>query len=282
MKPIIRVALAAGAAMAALTPVLANHSWGNYHWARNGRELPLTINRAITSQWTASVGTAIADWEKSRKLALTARNAGAINRKACEPILGEVLVCNDGWGRRGWLGIATIYISGTHIIAGTTKLNDSYFDLPFYNTPAWRALVACQEIAHDFGLDHQDETFGNFNLGTCMDYTNAPSGGIFNGFNYGPSNEHPNKHDYDQIATIYSHDDGTAAAATNFGFREVGKPAAPTTGLASSGVSPAEWGRAIRTDREGRPNVFEKELGPGKKMITHVFWAIGEGPGRSN
>ncbi len=34
----------------------------------------------------------------------------------------------------------------------------------------------CQEIGHDFGLDHQDENFNNPNLGTCMDYTNDPLG----------------------------------------------------------------------------------------------------------
>ena len=60
--------------------------------------------------------------------------------------------------------------------------------------------MICQEIAHDFGLDHQDENFSNPNLGTCMDYTSDPEGP--------PSNEHPNQHDYDQLESIYSHLDG--------------------------------------------------------------------------
>jgi hypothetical protein len=59
----------------------------------------------------------------------------------------------------------------------------------------------CQEIAHDFGLDHQDENFNNPNLGTCMDYTSDPDGP--------PSNEHPNQHDYDQLESSYSHVDKT-------------------------------------------------------------------------
>ncbi len=49
----------------------------------------------------------------------------------------------------------------------------------------------CQEVGHTLGLDHQDEVFDNPNLETCMDYTNDPS-----------TNQHPNAHDYDQLATI--------------------------------------------------------------------------------
>ncbi|MEP7130556.1 MAG: hypothetical protein ABI770_05450 [Sphingomicrobium sp.] len=93
------------------------------------------------------------------------------------------------------------------------KLNDTYFNSAQYNTPAWRNLVSCQEVGHTYGLDHQDETFDNYNLGTCMDYTNAPSGGVVGGFNYGPSNVAPNAHDYSELSTIYSHLDSTTTVA---------------------------------------------------------------------
>jgi hypothetical protein len=83
---------------------------------------------------------------------------------------------------------------GTHITQAYTKMNDTYFDTAQYNTTAWRNLVMCQEIAHAFGLDHQDEDFNNANLGMCMDYTKVPS-----------TNQHRNRHDYDQLVTIYSH-----------------------------------------------------------------------------
>ena len=277
-KSLFRVALVAGAAAVAFTPAIATHSWGGYHWATTGSGLSLKVNTAVTSQWTSSVGTAISDWDSSRTLALTAQSAAGINTKKCIPIAGQALVCNDAYGRRGWLGIASIWLSNGHIVQATTKLNDSYHDFAPYNSPEWRALVACQEIGHDFGLDHQDETFGNVNLGTCMDYTNAPAGGVYNGFDYGPGNEHPNKHDYDELKIIYSHDDGytSATASTNFGIRQVG--ASPPAAAAGIGDSPAEWGRAIHKDGQGRPDVFVKDLGPGKKALTHVFWAIGEGP----
>jgi hypothetical protein len=275
MKMLHRVVLAVGAAAVALMPALATNSWGGYHWAGDGRNLELTVNRANTAQWTTAVSGAIADWEKSRELSFTSKNVSGVNTKRCPPIAGQILVCNDAYGQRGWLGLATIWLSSGHIVQGLTQLNDTYFNMAFYNTDAWRALVACQEIGHDFGLDHQDENFNNVNLGTCEDYTNAPAGGVYNGFDYGPSNEHPNAHDYDQISLIYNHDDGytSATAGTNFGIRQVGQR---PLGTEPPGLSMAEWGRAVGTDAQGRPNEFVKDLGAGQRMVTHVFWAVGE------
>lgn len=34
-----------------------------------------------------------------------------------------------------------------------------------------------------------------------------------------------------------------------------------------------QWGKAIGVDGTGRPNLFELDLGGGKKVITHVLWA---------
>lgn len=274
MKGIFRITLMVGAALAALSPAAADHSWNDYHWAGDGTTLSLNVNKAITSQWTVAVDTAIADWEQSTELSLTGQVAPAMTDvRRCSPITGQILVCNYAYGKRGWLGIATIWLSNGHITQATTKLNDSYHKFAPYNSKAWRALVACQEIGHDFGLAHQDENFSNTNLGTCMDYTNSPVGP--------PSNEHPNTHDYGQLSIIYEHDDGftTSTSATNFGIREFGKPVPhEPVGEAPAGDSPAEWGRAIHFDGLGRPDVFERDIASGRKMITHVFWAIGEGP----
>src|SRR3990167_937294 len=74
----------------------------------------------------------------------------------------------------------------------------------------------CQEVGHIFGLNHQDENFGNENLGTCMDYTSDPSGTLADPDQL--SNEHPNQHDYDQLGIIYSHFDSfTSALNSVFG-----------------------------------------------------------------
>jgi hypothetical protein len=280
MKTFRRVALVAGTAILALTPASANHSWGGYHWAGDGQNLTLKVNTAINAtKWGSSVGTALSDWNQSNELTLNTQTSSR-DPKKCSPIAGQILVCNAAYGRRGWLGIASIWLSSGHISQATTKLNDSYHDSAPYNSAAWRALVSCQEIGHDFGLDHQDETFNNYNLGTCMDYTNAPDGGVVNGFNYGPANRHPNAHDYEELGIIYNHDDGftTATASTNFGIRQVGRAVPQTPPSAGIGDSPAEWGQAIHRDSLGRPDMFIKDYGNGHRALTHVFWAIGEGP----
>ena len=275
MKIMSRAALAAAVAVGAIVPASANHSWGNYHWARSGT-LSLKVNTAVTSAWASYVDVAInTDWDGRSVLELTAQPASASLAKKCSPMTGQLLVCNAAYGQRGWLGIATIWTdTQQHITAATTKLNDSYYgSTSRYNTPAWRRLVACQEIGHDFGLAHQNEIFTNVNTGSCMDYTNAPAGGVLNGFNYGPSNEHPNAHDTEQLNSIYNHSDSysTNTASTNFGIRQVGKPVPEA--LPSPGDSPAEWGSPIHHDEHGRPDQFVRRLSSGGRMITHVLWA---------
>jgi len=256
MKMFHRVALAAGAAVIALVPASANHSWNGYHWASDGTPA-LKVNTAITSQWNSSVGTAISDWNRN-PLSLTSATK-AVDPKKCSPIAGQILVCNAAYGKRGWLGIASIWLSNGHISQATTKLNDSYHNSAPYNSAAWRALVACQEIGHDFGLDHQDENFNNANLGSCMDYTSDPDGP--------PSNEHPNQHDFDQITTIYSHLDSTTTVGA---LLPQGAPSAMSD-LSLDG--PGQWGRLVSSTRNGRGQTYELDFGRGHKIVTHVFWA---------
>lgn len=277
-------------------PAAAYNQWGNYHWSTSGNGLTLRIERQITaSLWETYFNDSVGDWNASGKLNLTGATANlGVDPKQCSPISGKALVCNDAYGFRGWLGIATIWANGDHITQATTKLNDSYFNTSTYNHPDWRELVACQEIGHDFGLDHQDETFDNVNLGTCMDYTNAPSGGIVGGFNYGPPNLDPNSDDMATLDFMYSHDDTAGggggggkpcnpkspkcnAGQDAFTFREVGKP------LASEAVTDSgQWGQAIAFDRQGRPDTFQLDLGNGKRKLTHVFWVPGYRPSAAN
>ena len=282
---ISRLAAIAAISIATLSgPVLANNWWGGYHWATTGTGLDVKVNSALASPsaWSSYVDGALTGWDVSNALTLGSVHTSSSSPKTCSPIAGEILVCDAAYGQRGWLGIATIWNdSKGHISQATTKLNDSYFSQAFYNTPAWRKLVACQEIGHDFGLDHQDVTFTNVNLGTCMDYTNAPGGGFYNGFDYGPSNLTPNTHDYDELGIIYlsvnSNDGYTTArpsTSTNFGIRNFGKAPPLPPSAAPIGDSPEEWGRAIHTDANGRPDQFVKDLGQGQQAITHVFWAL--------
>lgn len=290
-KFIARVALASVATLAIGSPALAEHPWGTYHWSKGSTALTIKVGDNVDDRWQVYLERAMAGgarvnpndeygpngdgWNDTNEIE-SPIVAGATSPKRCNAAAGRIEVCNARYGRTGWLGVAGISISGGHITSGYTKVNDTYFDTASYNKPEWRMMVMCQEIGHDYGLGHTDEAFGNYNDGTCMDYTNQPAGGMYNGTNYGPSNEYINQHDKDQIATIYAH---THQSTTDFGERNVGKPAgtAAELGIDGSGNGPADWGRAVGFDAQGRPNVFEKAEA-GRKIITHVFWAIGEGP----
>jgi hypothetical protein len=238
----------------------ANHRWGGFHWARTTNPFILVLGDDVSSAWDWYLSVASYDWSFSSVLNTTIVNGGA-NPSTCGPTSGRVEVCSSTYGNNGWLGLAQIWLSGRHITQAVAKMNDTYFNTPTYNTQGWRHLVMCQEIGHTFGLDHQDEIFGNTNLGTCMDYTNDPDGP--------PSNEHPNQHDYDQLDTIYKHLDRN----TTVGQTANNMPPAASE-IDFSG--PGQWGRLIRSTNGGRTELFELDFGGGHKVFTFVIWAEGE------
>ncbi len=271
------VVLGVLAGVAALSGSAANatHSWGNYHWARTSNSFVLNLGDNVSSAWDSYLGGASSDWSASSVLDTSIGAGGTNNTKGkytpknCVPTSGRVEVCSAKYGANGWLGLAQIWVSGNHIVQGTAKVNDTYFNTAKYSPPAWKKLVMCQEISHTFGLDHQDETFNNVNLGSCTDYTNAPAGGVYNGFNYGPSNEHPNAHDFGQLEIIYAHLDSTAT---------LGQTTSSGSGKSSvfngvDGREVAEWGKSIRTSSDGKPSLFEGDLGNGNKGFTFVILA---------
>jgi len=229
----------------------ADHAWGTYHWARTANPFTLKMGDNLTSNWDPYLATAAADWSLSSVLDVTVVASGK-NPKTCRPTAGRGEVCNARYGSTGWVGIAQIWVTGTHITQGVVKMNDTYFNTKKYNTPAWRNLVMCQEVGHLFGLDHQDENTTNANLGTCMDYTNDPS-----------TNQHPNQHDYDMLETIYAHlDSSTTLSQTTAKGKNM-----------TISDDPREWGREIRRSRDGRASLYERDFGDGQKILTHVFWA---------
>lgn len=251
----------------------ASHSWGGYHWARISNPFTLKLGDNVSSTWDGHLLTAAADWDNGAELIYTDPATGATSTypdvlnltivpgtggSNCKSSTGTVQVCNRKYGFNGWLGIAQIWIdTNSHIVKGITKMNDSYFNTSTYNKPEWRQFVMCQEIGHTFGLDHQDENFNNANLGSCMDYTSDPS-----------TNQHPNAHDFEQLASIYGHSDSyeTAIAAATGGNGRAGP---------SFGQDGEDWGQAVRTDGKGRPSVFVKNENGGQK-ITWVYWANGQ------
>ena len=241
-------------------PSYADHWWGGYHWARTSNPFTVKLGDDVSAAWDYYLSIASDDWNFSTVLNTTIVDGGT-NPKRCRPTSGRVEVCTSTYGKNGWLGLAQIWVSGKHITQAVSKMNDTYFNTPTYNTPGWRQLVMCQEIGHTFGLDHQDENFYNANIGTCMDYTSNPLGP--------PSNEHPNQHDYDELEIIYSHFDGT----TTVGQTANNMPPAASE-IDFSG--PAQWGRSIRSTNSGRTELFELDFGGGHKVFTFVIWVEGE------
>ncbi len=225
------------------------HSWGDYHWARTSNPFNLKVGDNVTSAWDSYLNTTVGDWSQSTVLDMT--NVAGAAKGRCRGTAGRVEVCNDTYGNNGWLGLASISITGgTHITQGTVKLNDTYFNKPSYNTTAWRNLVMCQEVGHTLGLGHNDENFDNTPTGTCMDYSNDPT-----------PNQHPNTHDYDQLAAIYAHVDATTTLGQT------------TTAQGAAGESPAEWGHLMASSHSGQQETYVRDHGGGELTITFVTWA---------
>ena len=257
---------------------LAGHVWGDYHWGRTG-DYPfvLKLGDNVSGSWEQGnhLVTASDDWSQSVALD-TSVVSGGTSPKRCRATSGRVEVCNSRYGNNGWLGIAQIWISGSHITQGVVKVNDSYFNKPAYDTMAWRNLVMCQEVGHTFGITHQDENFGNSNLDTCMDYTNDPE-----------TNQHPNQHDYDVLTQIYDHFDGVdtfdygedvpddgGPPACKGGWKKCGSGADRPPGINELVLNePQQWGRFVSASRNGRQAVYDLDLGDGYRIVTHVFWA---------
>jgi hypothetical protein len=244
-------------ALAALPGMLfANHSWGGYHWARTSNPFTLKLgDNLTTSDWKSHLAQTSSDWNKSTVLDTTVVTGTAVGR--CKAVAGTVQVCNGSYGQNGWLGLASISVTGgTHITQGTVKVNDTYFGMARYNNSAEREHVMCQEVGHTFGLDHQDTSGASLN--TCMDYYQNTS-------DSDTKSTTPNQHDYDELGIIYSHLDST----TTIGAAAKMPPAMSNIDFTEE----ANWGQLVRGSRESGQSVYLQDLGHGNKVITFVTWA---------
>lgn len=256
------------------TTAYANHAWGKYHWNLSTADTtadPLDLGDNLnTAAWDASLVQASDEWNAS---VLKTEIVPGTSNSNCDPTIGMVEVCNGAYGDNGWLGIAQIWAyrgKDGHIAQGVVKVNDTYFDLPKYDSTPWRNLVMCQEVAHTFGLGHQDEIFTNANVGSCMDYTNDPDGSIKGQL----SNEEPNAHDLEMLEQIYAHlnqtDPGTGDGGTGNGPGKKGGGKKNRSDVAYE--DPADWGQAVAQDAQGKNSVFVRNLDNGMTLLTHVTW----------
>lgn len=241
----------------------AAHSWGGYHWARTANPFTLKLgDNLTTSDWKSKLAQTSSDWNSPQTLSTTSPLRTAViagqSRKRCSMVAGTTQVCNGLYGNNGWLGLASIYITGTHITKGSAKMNDTYFNTFPYNNPNERLHVMCQEIAHTFGLDHQSTDGSSQN--TCMDYF---SNTFLDATN--PASTKPNWHDFEQLNSIYAHLDSTTTVAAM---------AALAASVSDVTDDTNSWGHLIRQSTNGRSSIYERFNGDGSKTITHVYWTI--------
>ena len=105
----------------------ATHSWAGYHWGRTSNPFTLKLADNVSPTWDAYLATTSSDWNVSTVLDTTVV-AGGKNVKTCRATSGQVEVCSSAYGKTGWLGVAQVWVSGPHIVQGTVKVNDTYFN----------------------------------------------------------------------------------------------------------------------------------------------------------
>ncbi|MGH2756398.1 MAG: hypothetical protein ACRDI3_01260 [Actinomycetota bacterium] len=234
-------------------PAGANHAWENYHWARSANPVRLEVVDSLVGEWDTYLPLAVADWNQSSVLDLTTSAGGTsvVDRTACLPISGKIHVCNAVYPDPTWLGLATVYLNGDHIVQATAQVNDLWFDSDLFNDPNAKRHVLCQEVGHDFGLDHQ------YTQPTCMDDIN----GLFD-----PAYISPASHDYAQLDSIYAHLDGTGGGGSssgnngNGGGRGGPKPKSGSSSETGGDCSEGSCGSIVRVWQDGEFTVVQYVL----------------------
>ena len=249
------------AALPSLT--CAGHSWGNYHWARTTNPFTLKLGDNLTSgDWKSRLAQASQDWNSPEAFSttpplITAVVAGRAGSR-CSMVAGTTQVCNGSYGKNGWLGLASIYITGgIHITQGSAKMNDTYFSTLKYNNPNEKLHVMCQEIAHTFGLNHQSTNGSSQN--SCMDYFSNTGANAASTLS-----TKPNLHDFDLMNIIYGHLDSTTTLAAMTTLR--GSSASDSTD------DPKSWGQHRSQSDNGRSSTYVRHNGDGTQTVTHVYW----------
>lgn len=252
----------------------AEHAWGKYHWARTTTEFHLPVGNNTTEAWTTILGLVLSDWanQVGKDVSITGgfvespypaktvipEEISGTAGKACSAVLGTTQVCNGKYGRNGWLGLASIWASGSHITKATAKHNDSYFSRAPYNNQFEKQHVMCQEVAHTFGLGHQSEDFDT-SFNTCMDYSTSTADDI--------RSISPNNHDYGQLEEIYTHTESSSTVKPIASALATQADANP-----SDDDNQRQWGRLLSQSKNGRSSTYEQTLENGIKIVRHVYW----------
>ncbi len=259
MKKIIALLFAVLLASCGEAPVQVSsitqpsHSWGDYHWARTEVPTILPVMTSIAPYWDAHIAVTTSAWTFSA-LSFSPEPGEPLgrNKRKCTKLSGVVHVCSAEYGRNNWLGLASITIdNNSHITSAVVKLNDSYLTSPPYDFPELKQHVACHELGHTIGLDHNDEIFDNEPTGTCMDYSNHIAEDLG-----------PNEHDFEVLEEVYSHID----PYTTIGITEEPEQ----TGC--KGRNPkcnGNLGQLVRSNKQ--EEMWIKDLPDNKSLRTYIL-----------
>ncbi len=242
------VAAAAATVMLSL-PVIASHTWANYHWERDSNPITLPIIDSVTGDWQDEFDNTLAAWNVSSviDLVVDSNDDSSSTRSSCSMVSGKIRICNDSYGVNGWLGLATINISGDHITQGSAQVNDSYS-----MSQEDRNHVMCQEVGHLFGLGHTSENGSSQE--TCMDYSDDPN------------SQWPNAHDYELLEDIYEHLD---TGGNNGGGR-------PCRGRGCNRGNGSSFNNGHRIVAERTHEVWIRTNTDHSITVTHVYLVDGQ------
>ena len=233
----------------------------NLHWefCNDGNKdgsAPVDVTVEVnleTEDWKTHFDAILSDWNQADSIQVVAVHNpqyDSTDATTCTPAPNSIKVCNKNYGATGWVGIASVSILEVHIMSGSVRLNDHYFQLPQFNTAAWRASVMCQEMGHIFGLDHWDEDFTT-NCDSCMDYSNQPV-------------RLSNKKDRDLLDEIYKGHCGERRLHENAEDDHHNLPGPP-------GNDDDDWGHLVESNSHS--STYETEPDEhGHQWITKVLW----------
>ncbi len=180
------------------SPALASHQWLNYHWKRHDAQVTIKLVDSSSDFYRTNInGTPTSDWDGSSRHIVVRETSGVANdastRLNCPAPkkYRRVRLCTHddyNFANPNKLGEAQVWtFPGTgHLAYATAKV-----EADRVSSDAERRSAMCQEIGHTLGLDHRDPLASD----SCMVQTNGP--------------EHPDSHDYDQLANItHKHEQG--------------------------------------------------------------------------
>ena len=265
MHKLLGIALAASllAAVTAL-PASANHAWSTYHWGRTANPFTIKVGDNLTNGWSTYLTQALSDWNQST----VAKNTVVAGQstKRCRATSGRDEICNGTYGSNGWLGLASISLSGGHIVQGTVKVNDTYFNTSTYNNQNEKQHVMCQEVGHTWGLDHQDTT--GMSLNTCMDYFSNTGSNATN-----IASTTPNAGDYDQLLCVYD-PASSGKTLTHAPHSCTGTGHLDSTTTIGASVFPGAAAENVPWWANRNESVYVEQLPNGLTQITYILWAV--------